>query len=157
MRRQEVVPEQGRVFVAEPVVPVVTMTAELRLALDDLKRAGVGLEAEIVAAEVRRLSRQLGTDVPAAAAVGGINPIVEPVFKTVDPMLLISWIETSDDRFAQIGPAIAVGVFGIKNFRRGADEHAFAPDHDAVRERDVRQKHSRFSVTAVTIGVLQVF
>src|SRR5205814_10151948 len=62
------------------------------------------------------------SDGAAAAAVGCVDPVVEPVFEAVDPMLLISLVEADQDRFAHVGPAITVGVFRVKNLRRGADE-----------------------------------
>ena len=150
-------PEPGRVFIAKPVAPVVAATAKLGLPFHQFKFAGVGFESQIVPAQIGRLARGGGPDGAAAAAVGCVDPVVEPVFEAVDPMLLISLVEADQDRFAHVGPAITVGVFRVKNLRRGADEHPLAPDHDAIREINVLQEHRCFVVAAVAVGVFQVF
>ena len=157
MFRQEIVPEPGGIFVAEPVAPIVAMPAKLRLALDKFKLTGVGLETKVVAAEIRRFAGRHRLDSSTAAAIGCVNPVVEAVFEAINAMLLIALVETDENRFAHVGLAVTIGVCGVKNFRRGADEHALAPDHDAVREIDVLQKHRRFVVTAVAVGVFQIF
>ena len=71
-------------------------------------------------------------------------------------MLLVAFVESDEERLAHIRLAVGVGVLGVENLRRSADEHAFTPDHDAIREIHILQKHSRFVVAAVPIGVFQI-
>ena len=70
-------------------------------------------------------------------------------------MLLVALSETGEERLAHVGFAVAVGVFGIKDLRRSADDHAVAPWHDASRKIHSFQKDSRFVVAAIAISIFQ--
>ena len=157
MLRQEVVPQPGRIFIAEPVPPIVAMTAELGLPFDQFKFSCVRLEPQIMPAEIGRLTGQHGSNGATAAAVGGIHPVVQAVFEAIDPMLLVAFIETDEERLAHICPAVGVGVLGVENLRRSADEHSFAPGHDSIGEIHILQKHGRLVEAPVAIGVFEIF
>ena len=109
-----------------------------------------------MSAQVGRLAGQHGSNRAAAAAIGCIHPVVESIFKTVHSMLLVAFVESDEERLAHIRLAIGVGVLGVENLRRSADEHAFTPDHDAIREIHIFQKHSCFVIAAIPIGVFQI-
>src|SRR5439155_21224994 len=100
MFRQEIVPEPGGIFVAEPVAPIVAMPAKLCLALDQFELTGVGLETKLVAAEIRCFAGRHRLDGSTAAAVGRVNPVVQAVFKAVNAVLLIGVVETDGNRFS---------------------------------------------------------
>src|ERR1700722_17321669 len=96
------------VVAAEPVAPVIAAAAELRLAGDGLEFAGVGLEAEITAADIDdalqdfawdKLRRLAGLDLPAGIAVGAVDPVVDAPGKAVDAMLLIAFLEAGEEDF----------------------------------------------------------
>src|SRR5207248_11629480 len=85
------------VVVAEPVSPVVAAAAELRLARDRLELAGVGLEAEVAAADVHDLAGLDRLDHAARVAVGAVEPVVEAPDQAVDAVLLIAFLEAGEE------------------------------------------------------------
>src|SRR5262249_35969619 len=147
--QHEVIARVG-VVAAEPVAPVVAAAAVLTLPGDGLELAGVGLEAEVAAADVhaphplplspwgrgepgRRGARESlhALDDAAGVAVGAVDPVVEAPRQTVDAMLLIAFDEAGEEDDLLVGFAVAVGVFGVENVRGAGNEHALAPRKDA--------------------------
>ena len=77
------------------------------------------------------------------------------VIEAVDPMLLVAFAKTGKEHLAHVRLAIAVGVLGVKNVRRGGHDHALAPGHHAGGEVQPVQEHGGLVVDAVVVGVLE--
>ena len=118
------------------------MAAILSLARDSFEEALIRLAAEVVAAEVRR---PFGTPSPrahsrdpfdetAAVAIGAVKPVIQTIVEAIGAVLLVAFVEPGVKRFMHIRFAVAVRVFCVKNFRRGADDDSFAPGHNPGRE-----------------------
>ncbi len=86
-----------------------------------------------------------------------MNPIVQAPAKGVDAKLGVAFLEAFVEDFFHFGFAIAVGVFGVKNLRRGGDDHAVAPGDDAVGHVDAIHEEGGLVVFAVAIGVCKKF
>ena len=140
------------VVAAEPVVPVVAVAAELRRPVcgSDVR---VGPDAKIPAAGPH-LARSCELDLAAAVAVGAVKPVVQAPDQAVDAMLLIAFLEAAVQDLALVGPAVAVGVLGVKNFRRTRDEHALAQGAHRSENRD-RQETRATCRSAVAVDVLE--
>src|SRR6267154_1969985 len=94
-------------------------------------------------------------DFASAAAISRINPIVQPVLKAVDPMLLVPLAKSGEKEFAHIGLPIAIGVLGIKNVGCRADQHASGPRQYPIRKPQSLKKDCGLVIATITVGVLQ--
>src|ERR1041385_5259018 len=108
------------------------MPAKLRIAGLSFKSAIRKVKTKVATINVCNLASQFGTHFPTAVAIRAINPIVQAIVETIKTVLLITFVEAGKQHFADVGFSVAVSVFRIDNFRRGADEHAFAPRHDSI-------------------------
>src|SRR5439155_16210616 len=168
--RHKVMPEPGRIIVSEPVSPIITMPAKLSLARDQLEVTSIRIKTQIIAAQVSRRRKNsvaafwqcaahtradVGDDAT-AIAIGGVNPAIQTIIETVNSMLLIALPEARQQRVLRISFPIAIGVFGVKNFRSGAHNHSIAPGHNAVGKIDAFKKHSCLVVATVTVGIFQI-
>src|SRR5438876_6470811 len=136
---QPIVPEPSGVVVPEPIAPIVAMAAILRSARLRFEGAVGRTKAEVAPTDINPLASRLNP--PTAVAIGAVEPIVQAIIKTVEPMLLVAFAEAGEERFAIIGFAIAIRIFGEKNLGRGADDDSPAPRHDSGRKVQAIQKH----------------
>ena len=128
-------PQQRPVVAAEPVAPVVTDAAVLRQPGQRLERAGVGVQPEVPPANVHRRAPGEAGNAAADQAVGAVHPAVKPVGETVHARLIIGRGKAGKQRTPDVRTPVAVGVLGVENVRRGANQNALAPSGDAGRER----------------------
>ena len=70
-------------------------------------------------------------------------------------MLLVPLGKAGEERCAEIGPAVAVDVFRIKDLGGAGDEHALLPGQHACREAKVVKERGGLVVVAVAVGVFQ--
>ena len=64
------------------------------------------------------------------AVVSGINPIIDPEPKARDLRFRIVFKETGEEDFLRVSNQVGVGVFEIKDVRRGSyDQAAFPGKH----------------------------
>jgi hypothetical protein len=70
-------------------------------------------------------------------------------------MLLVALREPREDDLADVGLAVAIGVLEEPDVRRGRDEDAAPPGHDARRVRDLVHEEADAVDLAVAIRVLQ--
>src|SRR5207249_6568089 len=70
-------------------------------------------------------------------------------------MLLIARAKPGEEGLALVRFAIAIGILGIKNFGRRADDHALPPRDDAIGKVEAIKKHSRFVVMPRVVGVFE--
>src|SRR6267142_646446 len=155
MRGEKIVPAPMPVIVSEPVAPIVSVPAKLSLTRFQLHNPFIRLDPEIVATQFKLLPGNQRLDYSSAPAIGQINPIIQSVFKTIDPMLLVSLMETGEQHFLDVCLSVAVCVLRVDDVGCGADQHAFAPRHDAIRKAQPIQENRRLVVNAVASGVLE--
>ena len=91
----------------------------------------------------------------AAVAIGQIAPAIHPPPQTVDAVLLVAGVEAGEQGASLVGPAVAVGIAGEKQFAGSGDQHAVAPGHQAGRKGDVGEKLGPAVVAAVAVGILR--
>ena len=143
---------------AEPVAPLVAGPPELRRPRLRLEFARVGPKTEIAAAEGRLFTRRHRRDRRVAAhapvTVGAVHPAIEPGLEPVDTVLLVPLRKAGEERLAEVGPAVAVGVFRIEDFGGAGDEHALPPrQHTGGKPKAVEEQGGGV-VAAVAVGVL---
>jgi hypothetical protein len=172
---ERVVPQRVAVVAAEPVSPVVALSAELRLATLGVDLARIGANPQIAAVDVDLRSRTCASgwcavfhsrserttqggdrlDHPAAVAVADVQPVIQAPPQAVDAVLLVPFAEALIQGLAHVGLAVAGRVLGIEDLRRGGDEDPLAPDLHAGGERNLVEEDFRLVVLAVAVGIGQ--
>ena len=152
---QRIVPQQCPVVAAEPVAPVVAHAAVLRQPGQRLKGAGVGVQPEIPPANVHQFAPGEAGDAAADQSVRAMHPAVEAVGEAIHPRLIVGGGETRKQRAPDVRAPVAVGVLGVKDVRRGADQDAFPPSSDAGRERQAVEEHRPLVGEPIAVDVLQ--
>ena len=77
----------------------------------------------------------------AAVAIGAIEPVIEAILEAIGAMLLIAFNEAREKRFTNVRFAVAIGVLGVKNFGRSADDDSFSPRNDSIRKIQAIEEH----------------
>ena len=155
MLGERVVPADGRVVIAEPVAPVVAAAAKLSLPGLRLEGERVGVKAEVTPTDVDGKIFTRGTDDASAVAVGRVDPVVQPVLKSVHAMLLVALDESGEEYFGFVSPEIAVGVAGEQDVRCSTDEDAVAPRYHTARVRQGVEENGRVVVASVIISIFK--
>ena len=121
-----------------------------------LQVAGVGPEPEVRAADRHGLIGRAGR-VPAAviAAVGGVDPVVDPPDEPVDVVLRVGDRKAGEEHLARVGDAVAVAVAQMDDIGRRGHQHAVAPRQDRGRVRQLVGEQRPGLVVAVEVGVDQ--
>src|SRR5215471_564010 len=127
----EIMPDPRAVIVPKPIAPIIAMTTILRIAGLCFESPISRTKTEIASVNIHCFSHQFRSDASAAIAIGTVKPVVEPIFESVDPMLLIAFPETGEKNFAHVRFAVAVRVLSIKYFGRGTNDHPPSPGHDS--------------------------
>src|SRR5439155_15790213 len=143
----------------EALAPVVEREPELAEAADRLAPVVGEVEPEVHAADVDGLvvGPPAPLDFAAALAVRDGDPVVDPEGRMADAELWIPGGEALEERLADVGLAVAVGILQIEDVRRRGDDDAALPWSDAVgHEESVGEDRARF-VEAVAILVLEEF
>ena len=96
-------------------------------------------------------------DPAADEPVRAVNPVIQSEAQAVDARLIVLRRETCEQFRHHIGLAVAVGVLGVDDVRRGADEHTLAPRRDAGGEGKALEENGRLVVFAVAVQVFQKF
>ena len=78
-------------------------------------------DAKIVPPQIQFLVASNRTHDSAAASIGGVNPIIQAVLKTVYPVLLIAFMEPGVEQPAHIGPSVTIRILRVDDIRRRAD------------------------------------
>ena len=110
---QQRMAQRNRIPRDEPLPPIVARQAELAVAGDGLETGCRPVETESRGRriETARSTGSLGRRHQAvAAAVGSIDPIVGAPDQSIHAELLVAFSKTGEQRFAPIGPAVAVGI-----------------------------------------------
>ena len=154
---QRRVEQQLAVLVGKIVAPVVAGTSLLRAAAAlQLEQVTIGIHAEVADAQLHFQTRFVGAMNRAAEQpVGSMNPVVEPVAQAVHAGLPVAGIEAGEDHFADVGLAVAVGVLGVNDVGRRADQHPLLPHGDAVGKVDVVEKDGRLVELAVAVRAFE--
>ncbi len=84
-----------------------------------------------------------------------MNPIVQPVNQAVNAGLIVVRAKAAIEYAANVGRAVAIGVFGIQNVRGGAYQHALSPGRHAGGKGNAVQKHATRIVSPVAVNVGQ--
>src|SRR5262249_18655833 len=115
------------------------------------------IKAKIHAAEVDRLRILLAAanDLPAAQAVGDVNPAIDAKDRMIDSQLRILSGETLEQHLALIGLPIAVGVFEVENVRRRRHDDAALPRHQSIGEQQLVGKDGAVLVEAIAVAVFE--
>src|SRR5206468_6557274 len=121
----------GAVVIAKPVIEVVAHAAHLADASGRFNLAGLGPIPEVAPGQLDFLPREQTLNPSAKKTAAAVEPAIQPPTETIHPGLVIVRGETRDVGPYEVGPAIAISIFGIKDIRRGTDERAFAPRHHA--------------------------
>ena len=90
-----------------------------------------------------------------AAAVSGVDPIVQAPRESVDPELGVSLAEAGQDHATLLGASVAVAISQEPDVGRRSDKHAAKAGQYAVRERQAVGEDGRVLVSAVAVAVLQ--
>ncbi len=130
MPQHGVVPDGIAVVATEPVAPIVPVASALGSAGKWFVLSGNRIDTQVQPANIDFVARLLRQDDAASIAVRDVQPVIEAPGKPVDAMLLVGTGEAGIPRFALVRFPVAIGVFGVKNFRRGSDEDALVPDLD---------------------------
>jgi hypothetical protein len=141
----------------EPMAPIVERAAETRAAGEQLELLRHRVEAEIISGhhEGLRLRSFTGANLPAVAAAGAVDVVVEAPHQIVHHGLHIEFSEAGEDFAAEVGLAVAVSVLEIPDVRRGGDEHAPFPARNARGPREALGKHGGPVEHAVAVCVFQ--
>ena len=152
---QDIVPERTGVLRAEPVAPVVAVAPELRRPGGGFQLAGVGPETEVAAADLDVDARAVRGEHGALGIVGvvpagsDVDPAVEPPAQAVGAELLVALAEPGDE-------FLDVAVLAdVEHVRRGGDQSAVAPGHDAVGKVESGRDDLAGVVGPVRVGVGQ--
>ncbi len=84
-----------------------------------------------------------------------IDPVVEAGHGIVHGVLWIGHRESGEHDAADIGLAIAIGVFEIQQVRRISDQDALLPAHHAGGHGELICKDGRAVRDAVAVGILE--
>ena len=127
-----------------------------RRLVGDLQLAGVRSKPEVHAADRHGVIGRAGR-VPAAvvAAVGGIDPVVEPPGQPVDVVLRVADREPGEQRLAAVGDVVAVGVLEKEDVGRRGHQHAATPGQDRGRMLKPGGEERHRFVVAVAVGVVE--
>src|SRR5262249_3911446 len=137
---QRIKAQERPVVAAKPVVPIISHAALLCQTGHRFELAGVGVQAKLLVADVDLLAANGATDHTAEQPVCSINPVVESEAEAVDPGLVIIRVESTEQSLDDVGPTVAIGVFGVENIRRGTNQRALAPRGHACGEWEVVEK-----------------
>src|ERR1051326_178542 len=156
-------PEPDTIVVAEPIAPIVAVPAILGLACLGFKCASVWAKAEVAAVNLdgssllrfRPADNTNGVHFTAAVAISAVEPVIQTVIEAIHAMLLVAFSETGEQHFFYIGFAVAISVFRIKDFRRGADDDPFAPGNYSVWKVQAIEEDRGFIVDAVIIRIFE--
>src|SRR5207248_2860731 len=128
---QHVMKQRMAVVAAEPVAPVVRISAILRHSGFELHQSLIRPDAQIFSAQIEPGIALPGLNDTAAPAVSAVNPVIESPAQRVDAKLRIPFFESFKERLVKVRFAVAVAIFGVENLRRGRDDRAVAPSDDA--------------------------
>ena len=120
-------------------------------ARDGLERAGVGIHAEVAAAQIDLAAGSVNDS--AEQAVRAVDPVVEAERKAVHASLVVVGDEAGEEFFHHVCATVAVGIFGVNDVGRGADECAFSPCHHAGGKWKSVEKNSGLVETPVAVRV----
>ena len=141
------VEKRATVFATEPVAPIVAHAPVLREPGDGLERAGVRVHAEVVTANIH------AADDSAEQTICAVNPIIQAEREAVDARLVVVGHEAGEEFFHHVGASVAIGVFGVNDVWRSADERPFFPRHHARWEREPVEKNGGLVETPVAVRV----
>ena len=143
-------PDRDRVPRGKAVAPIVVRQAKLAEAGDGLDRGTRGArswlcrqpEPQIAAADRDGLARRVvrRPDFAVAPSIGGIDPVIQPPFQSVDPKLGIALAEPGQHDAPLVSAAIAVLIAQEPDIGRGRHEHAAEAGHHAIRETAARRR-----------------
>ena len=121
-----------------------------------LEHAAIGIDAKVAIAQFERLVAGEALDLAAKQAAGAVDPAVESVDQAVDAALIVVRGKAAEEFLDDVGSAVAVGIFGVQNIGRGADQHAAcATTVTPVGNGMSSRKTVRLVVAAVAIAVGQ--
>ena len=92
---QDKVKNRIGIVAAKPVAPIVSISAVLGLARHHVDFSCIGIDANIATPHVNTLLVSCCGDVASTTSVGQIDPMVEPIDKAIDPVLLVAESKTS--------------------------------------------------------------
>ncbi len=69
-----------------------------------------------------------------------MDPVIEPEGEAVHSGLVVVRLEAGEELADHVGPTVAVGVLGVEDVRRGADQRALAPRQHAGGKRQAVEK-----------------
>ena len=152
---EEVMPADHVVRIREPVAEIIAPAAVLGPASLQLEFTRAGIEAEITAAEIMDFA---GTDIAhlaAAVAVATVIPAIQAPAEAVEEMLRISLGEAVEQDRPAIRLAVAIGVFGVKDFGHAGDDYAILPARQASGIGKVVEEDRDLVVDAIATGRLE--
>jgi hypothetical protein len=155
MRGQDEVLHLHTVKDSEATAEIIEALAELRFAVQRLVFARVRFETQVSPQLERRRARPFGRrNASAAQPAGQVNPAVRTEQRPVHAQLRARiGGEPSQQHLLFIGPAIAIGVFEVKNVRRASHDQTSAPGHQPVGKRQSSRKFGSAIEDAIVIGV----
>ena len=109
--------------------------------------------AKVASAQINLLSGLQAAHLAAEQPAAPVQPAVQPPGEAVQPRLKIMPRKARHIRPHDVGAPITIGILGVEQVRRGADERAFAPWHHAGRERNAVEEQRRLVVASVAIAV----
>src|SRR4051812_6567886 len=127
MLAENEMPEPFGIVVAEPISPIIAVPTKLCHAALRLEVAGVRAKTKITPVDAHFLFGDRRSHLTATVAIGAVKPVIEAIVVPIRPMLWIARIEASEEHLFYISLAVPVRIFGVKNIRRIADQHALAP------------------------------
>ena len=155
----------------ESVAACVEGLTELGVAGDRLDPQLIRLEANVgppledvdgcdlgVTREMDRLSliaELLESPSDAESRVGGVDPVVHLVERSVDAELRIDQRESGQDHLAPVSPAIAVGIGEMENVGGAGDQDPTLPGQHAMGHVEPVDEHAGVLEPAVAVPVLE--
>src|SRR5215469_10687973 len=107
---RKIMPCRGSILDSEPVAPIITMPAILRLTILRFETAITRSETKIPSVNVDAPPGAHRPNCPSAVSIGAVQPIVESIIESIGAVLLVAFAEAGKQRHMSIRASIAVGV-----------------------------------------------